>query len=302
MIAGARVTFQENPYPVLCESLFAIEVPVTGSPQETAKRLLAAAYSLMLTLGGPGPCDLWCSEMPYREFVVVLPCPRQLEHPEFLMREMAEVSERDLGELERVTNLVLGLREEDFHAFATAMKHYWQATFEVNGANRVTHLVAALDKILRKPGAERALAVLPCRIGYLISEQAAETVKRAVDVRNRVQHGVPPPESEANRVGDETEPVVRRTLERVLEKIEEGRYRDLIEQLNTLCAPRAGRAEQPGASYAGNGVPRKVYPITACRAPSTGGRQPLVPKGAGSTLKRLKAYSVAEGRIGLSAF
>ena len=33
-----------------------------------------------------------------------------------------------------------------------------------------------------------------------------------------------------------------------------------------------------------------------------GGRQPLALGGAGSALKRLKAYSAAEWRIGLSAF
>ena len=91
VIAGARVTFQENPDPMLCENVFAIEVPVTGSRQETAKRLLAATYSLMLVLDGPGPCDLRCPDIPYREYVVELPCPRD-PVTGFSVRGMAEVS------------------------------------------------------------------------------------------------------------------------------------------------------------------------------------------------------------------
>jgi len=59
VIAGARVTFLDSPYSELSESFFSIEVPVTDSPLEAAKRILAVTYSLMLVHGSPGPCDLY---------------------------------------------------------------------------------------------------------------------------------------------------------------------------------------------------------------------------------------------------
>ncbi|MCC6050432.1 MAG: hypothetical protein LM580_06980 [Thermofilum sp.] len=237
VIAGARVTFQENPYPELSEKFFAIEVPVTGSREEAAKRLLAAAYSLTLVLEGPGPCDLVCSDMPYREYVVELPCPQDPVMG-FSAREMAEVLSSDLGELGRVARTILELRDEEFRAFAAAMKHYWQATIETSGADRVTHLVAALDKILRKQDARSALAALPCKVSRLLSEQAGGVVKKAVELRNRVQHGPPPPEDALRNVAEELEPIARRVLMLMLEKMKEGRYKDVVEQLDRLCQPR----------------------------------------------------------------
>jgi hypothetical protein len=238
VIAGARVTFQENPDPMLCEKVFAIEVPVTGSRQEAAKRLLAATYSLMLILDGPGPCDLRCSDMPYREYVVELPCPRD-PVTGFSVRGMAKVSSRNLKELERVARIILELREEEFRAFATAMRHYWQATIEPSGADKITHLIAALDKILRKPGTRSALAALPCKVSHLLlDEQAASVVKEAVELRNRVQHGSPPTEDAASKVGEKMESVAKRALMRVLEKMKEDKYRNLVEQLDRYCASK----------------------------------------------------------------
>ena len=245
VIAGARVTFQGNPDPMLCEKVFAIEVPVTGSRQEAAKRLLAAAYSLMLVLDGPGPCDLRCSDMPYREYVVELPCPRD-PVTGFSVRGMAEVSSSDLEELERVARIILELREEEFRAYATAMRHYWQATIEPSGADKITHLIAALDKILRKPGTRSALAALPCKVRLLpLGEQAGGVMGEAVELRNRVQHGPPPPEDALRNAAKKLERDARRVLMLVLEKMKEGMYKNFVEQLDRVCQPRKRRQGAP---------------------------------------------------------
>jgi hypothetical protein len=121
VIAGARVTFLDSPYPELSESFFSIEVPVTDSPLEAAKRILAVTYSLMLVLGGPGPCDLYFSGMPLREYFVELPCPMDPVHY-LSLREMAEVSTSDIEDLSHVAQHVLELRDEDFLVFATAIE------------------------------------------------------------------------------------------------------------------------------------------------------------------------------------
>ena len=235
VIAGARVTFLDSPYPELSESFFSIEVPVTNSRQEAAKRILAVTYSLMLVLGGPGPCDLYFSDMPLREFFVELPCPMDPVHHSSL-REMAEVSTRDIEELSHVAQRVLELRDEDFLVLATAMKHYWHATLEINEADKVTHLVATLDMILNRSDRKSILKTLPCKVRFLLNdEEAARIIDNAVILRNRVQHGLQLAEDVSRKIGDMLETVVRQVLLEVLEKMKEDRYENLVRQLCKLC-------------------------------------------------------------------
>jgi hypothetical protein len=235
VIAGARVTFLDSPYPELSESFFSIEVPVTNSRQEAAKRILAVTYSLMLVLGGPGPCDLYFSDMPLREYFVELPCPMDPVHHSSL-REMAEVSTRDIEELSHVAQRVLELRDEDFLVFATAMKHYWHATLEINEADKVTHLVATLDMILNRSDRKSILKTLPCKVRFLLNdEEAARIIENAVILRNRWQHGLFLEENNSRKMGNMLETVVRQVLLKVLEKMKEDRYKNLVEQLRKLC-------------------------------------------------------------------
>jgi hypothetical protein len=235
VIAGARVTFLDRPYPELSESFFSIEVPVTNSRQEAAKRILAVTYSLMLVLGGPGPCDLYFSDMPLREYFVELPCPMDPVYHSSV-REMAEVSTGDIEELSHVVQHVLELRDEDFLVFATAMKHYWHATLEINDANKVTHLVAALDIILNRSDRKSILKILPCKVRFLLNDvEAARIVENAVILRNRWQHGLFLEENNSRKMGNVLETVVRQVLLKVLEKMKEDRYKNLVEQLRKLC-------------------------------------------------------------------
>ena len=235
VIAGARVTFLDSPYSELSESFFSIEVPVTDSPLEAAKRILAVTYSLMLVLGGPGPCDLYFSDMPLREFFVELPCPMDpVNHSS--LREMAEVSTRDIEELNHVPQRVLELRDEDFLVLATAMKHYWHATLEINEADKVTHLVATLDMILNRSDRKSILKTLPCKVRFLLNdEEAARIIDNAVILRNRVQHGLQLAEDASRKIGDMLETVVRQVLLKVLEKMKEDRYENLVMKLCELC-------------------------------------------------------------------
>lgn len=172
VIAGARATFLDSPYPELSESFFSIEVPVTDPPLEAAKRILAVTYSLMLVLGGPGPCNLYFSDMTLREYFVELPCPMDPVHHSSL-REMAEVSTSDIEDLSHVAQHVLELRDVDFLVFATAMKHYWHATLEINDAKKVTDLVAALDIILNRLERKSILKILPCKVRFLLNDAEA---------------------------------------------------------------------------------------------------------------------------------
>jgi hypothetical protein len=158
---------------------------------------------------------------------------------------MAKVSSSDLEELERVARIILELREEEFRAFAAAMRHYWQATIEPSGADKITHLIAALDKILRKPGTRSALAALPCKVSHLLGEQAASVVKEAVELRNRVQHGPPPPEDALRNAAEKLERDARRALMLVLKKMKEGTYKNFAEQLDRVCQPRKRRQGAP---------------------------------------------------------
>jgi hypothetical protein len=189
----------------------------------------------MLVLGGPGPCDLYFSDMPLREFFVELPCPMDPVHHSSL-REMAEVSTRDIEELSHVAQRVLELRDEDFLVYATAMKHYWHATLEINEADKVTHLVATLDMILNRSDRKSILKTLPCKVRFLLNdEEAARIIDNAVVLRNRVQHGLQLAEDASRKIGDMLETVVRQVLLKVLEKMKEDRYENLVMKLCELC-------------------------------------------------------------------
>ena len=173
--------------------------------------------------------------MPLREFFVELPCPMDpVNHSS--LREMAEVSTRDIEELSHVAQRVLELREEDFLVLATAMKHYWHATLEINEADKVTHLVATLDMILNRSDRKSILKTLPCKVRFLLNDvEAARLVENAVILRNRWQHGLLLEENNSRKMGNMLETVVRQVLLKVLEKMKEDRYKNLVEQLRNLC-------------------------------------------------------------------
>ncbi len=239
VIAGARVTFQDAPYLDFSERRFSVVVPVTTSLKDAARRLLAAVYSLMLVSDGVGPCDYqYTAGIPYCEFLVEMTCP-ECPAMRFPAREMVKVSRSELEEAKRVADFIVKLSEEDFRHFATAMMHYWQSTTETNEANRITHLVAALDKALRKAETLSRLSVLPCKVALLLgSSQAVGIVEEAVRLRNRVQHGVLPPEAKLSETNEKLESVVRSVLKLVLQYMRQGRYRELLRILDSKCSRR----------------------------------------------------------------
>ena len=55
-----------------------------------------------------------------------------------------------------------------------------------------------------------------------------------VELRNRVQHGPPPPEDALRNVAEKLEPIARRVLMLVLKKMKEGTYKNFVEQLDRV--------------------------------------------------------------------
>jgi hypothetical protein len=65
--------------------------------------------------------------------------------------------------------------------------------------------------------------------------EAARIVENAVILRNRWQHGLLMEENNSRKMGNMLETVVRQVLLKVLEKMKEDRYENLVEQLRKLC-------------------------------------------------------------------
>lgn len=232
VIAGVRVTFQNHPDPLYSDALFEVKVPVA------AKRLLAVLYSLLLVADGVGPCDLTYEfpvrGTPYDSLLANPPCPTT-PLGEVLVRKLPEVTKSRVEEAKRLAAAILGLDEKEFQFLATAMTHYWLATTEINEADRVSHLVSALDKALRKPGSRSNLSALPCKVALFLGPSEAEVVGRGVRLRNLVQHGSLPPESELKGVNDVLQSVVRRVLVQVARHMFEGTHRRLLDVLEIRC-------------------------------------------------------------------
>jgi hypothetical protein len=90
--------------------------------------------------------------------------------------------------------------------------------------------------ILNRSDRKNILKILPCKVRFLLNDvEVARIVENAVILRNRWQHGLLMEENNSRKMGNMLETIVRQVLLKVLEKMKEDRYENLVRQLCKQC-------------------------------------------------------------------